>query len=442
MFKSFLFPIALLVTLGLGLAPISCVDKDFDQPPAGGNDPNLPVNATIAQVKALHTLGAYEAITNDWIISALVVSDDQAGNFYKQLEIQDTSGGIEIRIDISDLHNLYPVGRKVYVKLKGLWLGDYNGLIQLGAGVGTSTTGNPELIRIPESIASQYIITATYGNTVTPKVVTIDQLSLDQVSTLIQLDNVEFIVADAGVAYADAVLQITINRQVEDCAHQKLIVRNSGFATFASQLTPVGAGSIVGILSVFNTDYQLMIRDLKDVDMNGDRCGTGPGGNDINESFTAIADNADVVLDGWANVAVKGTRLWRGKVFSGNHYAQATAFNDSAPEMEAWLITPPIYLDVPKKITFESAYAFLVQDGLTVWISSNFNGINVTSATWTQLFPTIAKMSDAENTFIPSGNIDLSGYSGPVRIGFKYVGNGPGGQTSTFRVDNVKVEKL
>ncbi|HXR81414.1 MAG TPA: choice-of-anchor J domain-containing protein, partial [Saprospiraceae bacterium] len=125
-----------------------------------------------------------------------------------------------------------------------------------------------------------------------------------------------------------------------------------------------------------------------------------------------------------------------------NHYAQATSFQDVAVEMESWLITPSIVLDVPKKITFESAYAFLVQNGLTIWISSDFNGTNVGTATWTQLFPTIASAANPENTFIPSGNIDLSGFTGPVRIGFKYVGSGPGGQTSTFRIDNVKVEKL
>ncbi len=147
-------------------------------------------------------------------------------------------------------------------------------------------------------------------------------------------------------------------------------------------------------------------------------------------------------MEGWANIAVKGTRLWRSKIFSGNVYAQATAHLDAAAEMESWLITPTITLDVAKKITFESAYAFFVHDGLTVWISSNFNGTNVAGATWQQLSPTLAMSSDAQHAFIPSGNIDLSGFSGPVRIGFKYVGSGPGGQTTTFRIDNVKVEKL
>jgi hypothetical protein len=616
----------------------SCTDLEYDNPPVGGADPNLPVNATIAQLKAKHTLGQYEEITEDLTVAALVVSNDEAGNFFKQLEVQDSSGGIEMRIDVTDLHAQYPVGRKIYIKAKGLWLGDYNGLIQLGAGLGTDASGKPELIRIPESILANYVKIATYGNPVVPKVKTIDQVSYDDVSTLIQLNDVQFITSDTGVTYADAVLQQTLNLDIEDCSRTRIIVRTSGYSTFANELTPSGGGSIVGVLSIFGATYQLMIRDLNDVSMNGPRCavnqfttsslrqlfaqgtttvpggtltgtvisdynslsvtgrnlylqdatggivlrytanhtfnlgdqisvdvsggtmgefngllqidgldngatsvvshtgdvtprnatvlevlnnaqawestlvkiskavltdntiysgsvtvtdktgsmvlftrsqstfanealptdtvsvtailsdfnapqliirnssdvtgGGSSGGTDIDESFTSIADNADVILPGWANIAVKGTRLWRGKVFSGNHYAQATSFQDVATDMESWLITPPIVLDVAKKITFESAYAFLVQDGLTIWISSDFDGANVTGATWTQLHPTVASSTDPENTFIPSGIIDLSSYTGPVRVGFKYVGSGPGGQTSTFRVDNVKVEKL
>lgn len=631
------FPLIVLSAIVLFL-PIACVDLDYDQPPAGGQDPNLPVNTTIAELKALHTLGQYEEITNNAILSALVISNDEAGNFFKQLVIQDATGGIEIRIEVTDLHNKYPVGRKVYLRAKGLWLGDYNGLIQLGAGVGTDDQGDPELIRLPESLADQFIITATYGNTVTPKVVTLDQITLADVSTLVQLDGVQFINADAGVTYADAVLQLSINREIEDCSRRRLIVRNSGFATFASALTPTGGGSIVGILGVFREDYQLMIRDLADVNMAGDRCasnlfstaslqqmfaqgtttvpggsvrgvvisdynsqsvtgrnlyiqdatggivlrftanhsfalgdeinvdvsggilgefngllqvdgldaaggsvvshpgdvtprdatvlevltnaqawestlvkisnatltdntifngsvtvsdGTGSmvlftrsqstfannalptgtvaitaivsefnapqliirnatdvtgggtgGGEDIDESFTSIDNNIDINLSGWANIAVKGTRLWRAQVFSGNHYAQATAFNDVAAEMESWLITPPIMLDVAKKITFESAKAFWTHDGLSVWISSDFNGTDVTGATWTPLNPTLAQMADTDHAFIPSGNVDLSSFTGTVRIGFKYVGSGPGGQTTSCRIDNVKVEKI
>jgi len=620
------------------LSLAACVDEDFDAPPAGGQDPNLTVTTTIAELKSRHTTGQYEEITDDAVIAALVVSNDREGNFYKQLVIQDETGGIELRIDVTDLHAMYPVGRKVYLKARGLWLGDYNGLVQLGIGVGTGSSGSPELTRIPQTLLTNYLVQATYGNSVNPKEVTIDQLSPGMVSTLITLKDVQFVAADSAETWADPVLELSVNREVEDCARRRLVVRTSGFCTFAADLTPTGGGSITGVLGVFQGTYQLVIRDLEDVAMEGDRCmgmgvvtiaslqnqfasgttsitggtirgtvisdvstanvtgrnayvqdasggivvrfsanhsftlgsqldidvtggtlgefngllqvdgidlaaagvsgqpgdvtpreatvaevlanaqawestlvrikdvvfgdntvyngsvtvtdatgsmvmftrsqasfantalptetvtltaivsefnapqliirnlndvsGGGTGSTDLNESFDAGANNTDITFTGWANIAVKGTRLWRTQVFSGNHYAQATAFNDTAEEMEAWLITPPIELDVPKKVSFESAYGFYVHDGLSVWIATDFDGTNVATANWQPLGGTLAQSTDTEHAFIPSGDVDLSSFSGTVRIGFKYVGSGPGGQTTSWRVDNIKVEKL
>jgi hypothetical protein len=52
------FPAMLLLALVM-LLPAACVDEDFDAPPPGGEDPNLTVNASIADLKAMHTLGQY-----------------------------------------------------------------------------------------------------------------------------------------------------------------------------------------------------------------------------------------------------------------------------------------------------------------------------------------------------------------------------------------------
>lgn len=427
--RSFPFTFLLLITL-FSVSPMACVDLDFDQPPAGGFDPNIPVTTTIAELKSRHVLGKNEEITDDVVLGAVVISDDATGNFFKQLVIQDATGGIEIRVDMTGLGLQYAVGRKVYVKAKGLWLGDYNGLTQLGAGVDASG-----LLRIPSTLVTQYIISATYGNAVVPAVKTIDGLTLSDVSTLVKFENVQFISAHVGLKYAEASLLGNLN--LEDCARKRIIIRSSSFASFANDLTPGGNGTVVGVLGIFGSDYQLTIRDLNDLSLTGDRCTVV-----IDESFDNVGNNSNVDSPEWSNIAVKGTRLWQGKIFMNNHYAQATAFGDTSPEMETWLITPAITTTVPKKITFETAKSFYVQDGLSVWISSNFNGTDVSGATWTQLFPTLANAGSADNTFVPSGDVNLTGIPGPVRIGFRYVGSGPNGQTGTFRVDNVKVTNL
>ena len=244
-------------------------------------------------------------------------------------------------------------------------------------------------------------------------------------STLVRLTDVTLTSDDGNFAG---------NITVTDATGSMLLFTRDA-STFAGNAHPVGPVTLIAIISEFNAP-QLIMRNASDV------TGGGTGSETINESFDAIANDADVNLPGWKNIAVKGTRLWRGKVFMGNHYAQATAFGDTQPEMEAWLITPEITLDEPMKLTFESAYAFWTHQGLTVWISSNFDGTNVTSATWTQLNPVLAQSTDTEHAFIPSGVVDLSSFSGTVHIGFKYEGTGPGSLTTSSRLDNIKVEKL
>ncbi|HZH70218.1 MAG TPA: choice-of-anchor J domain-containing protein, partial [Flavobacteriaceae bacterium] len=65
----------------------------------------------------------------------------------------------------------------------------------------------------------------------------------------------------------------------------------------------------------------------------------------------------------------------------------------------------------------------------------------VENADWTQLSATIATgtSNGYANNFTPSGNVDLSAYTGQiVHIGFRYTGSS-NGITTTYQVDNVTV---
>jgi len=128
------------------------------------------------------------------------------------------------------------------------------------------------------------------------------------------------------------------------------------------------------------------------------------------------------------------------RFFQDENFLQATAFNDNAPDMEAWMITPEVDASTPKTLTFESAHSFYVHDGLTVWAATDYDGSNAATANWVQLSAYIAQSGDPENEFQPSGDVDLSTFSGMIHIGFKYVGSGPSGLTTSWRIDNVKVE--
>ena len=363
--------------------------------------------------------------------------------------LQDSTGGLSINIDQSNYYTTYKIGRRVFVKCYGLYIGEYAKLIQLGSGV--DNTGS--LTRIASTLISKYLLPGSYYHYVTPRTIHIGDITaanLDSYintyqNTLIKIDTTEF--AEQDTTFADGPLKQDRNLTIKDCNGGSIIIRSSGYSNFATVKVPTGNGSTVAVLQIYNSsganqlsDLQIKIRDLTDLTLTGLRCDQMPVPvlDALNEDFESQASNVDIGLSGWKNIAVDGNRKWQGKYFAPNTYAQATAFGSGLPNMETWLITPHLNLSIADTLTFESAQAFWAHDGLTVWISTNFDGTNVSAATWTQLPCTLAGSSNANYVFVSSGIVPLTSFSGVGYIGFKYVGNSTS-QTTTYQIDNVIV---
>ncbi|MEY3249790.1 MAG: hypothetical protein RL742_1833 [Bacteroidota bacterium] len=436
--------LSLILFLTVGLF-VGCVKQEFDQPdPCGDGVVNISANTTIKALKALRvTPGGYDKITEDLIIAGTVVMDDRSGNYYKSLVIQDSTGGIEVRFNDGFLSTQFPVGRTLYIRCKDLYLGEYSDLIQLTGGL-IEEGGAISDVGLTDYQVRTKIVKDGICDIVAPvgKIVRIADITDDLISTLITLENVEFIKADTSKTYADPVTQNSLNRTFRDCQGQQMLLRTSGYADFAAALTPRGNGTITGVLGIYNGTYQLYIRDLNDVQMAGDRCGSaGPNGfANLEETFTGTTNNTDIDLAGWINVALAGNRIWRGAFFSGNRFASATAFNSSLANMETWLITPALDLRAPKTLTFETSSGYYRHDGLTVLVSTNFDGQNIAAATWTELsFAKPVADPNGYSNFAPSGNIALPVAGTKGYVAFKYTGNTTT-NTTTWRIDNVKVQ--
>ncbi len=443
--KIWLAPV--LFTALLSLAVGACVKQDFDEPPVGGSVVNITPNITIKALKALHVTPdeGFDYIPDSLVVGGVVVMDDRSGNYYKTLVIQDATGGIEVKFNDGYLYNQFPVGRQIYINCKGMYLTDYAGLTQLVGSV-VEENGQKRSIGLTEAQVRTSVKKGTLGNAPTPKVVSIGDFNEDMLSTLIQLEDVEFTKADTAKTYADPVTKNSLNRTLEDCSGLLTLVRTSGYADFAGALTPGKKGTFTGVLGVYNGDYQLYMRDLNDVKMDSLRCGAidpnGPGLSVLDEKFDATSSNVDIDLAGWQNIAVQGTRYWRGSSFSGNKFASATAFGTTNPDPinETWLISPPLDLKTQKTLTFTSSSGYYKHDGLTVWVSTNFNGSNFASATWTELsFAKPTPNTSGYTDFVPSGNIALPVFNGKGFVAFKYVGDKTT-NTTTWRFDDVKVQ--
>jgi hypothetical protein len=267
---------ALMLAVGVGFAAVGCVDHTFDEPPVA-DLPGLSGNATIADIKALYTGSGDVQITEDWIIDGVVAADDQSGNFYQQIIVQDSTGGLAVRMATTGLFNKFPAGSQVFIRAKGLYISDYNGFPQLNGSPGEA---------LAELLIPQYVIAGQPDKGITPVQVTLAELNnparfQQLLSTLVEIKDVQFADASAGVPYADAVNRLSVNRTAEDCIGNSIIVRTSGYADFAASVTPEGKGNLIAVLSLFRTDKQLLVRNTADVNLAGPRCGTGGQGGEL-----------------------------------------------------------------------------------------------------------------------------------------------------------------
>lgn len=158
----------------------------------------------------------------------------------------------------------------------------------------------------------------------------------------------------------------------------------------------------------------------------------------LNEDFETQTNNFNITINGWSNVNVSGARHWIGYLNSGNLFAKVSAYLSFAPVMETWLVTPKLNLAVADTLTFRTQQGYWVHDGLTVWFSNDYNGSNISAATWWQITCPVATLATGQFVWLNSGDIPLSAFSGSGYVGFKYVGGDPG-LTTEFDVDDVVV---
>lgn len=267
------------------LFAVSC-KKTFTDPPIIGA-PDIVANISIKDVKTRYTAGPPVLITDDVVIEGIVSGDDRSGNYYQQIAIQDPTGGVLLRLAGNNLFNNYPVGRQVFVKLKGLYLGQYNGTLQFGGGVDTPYINQGGVTLLAVNLQDQHLIKGALNQPLVPQVVTVSQLTTSlqdkYVSTLIKLEGFEFASGELGKNYADD--NQSGNRIIQGCTSpstNKITLRTSNYSNFATLPVAQGNGDIIGIYSFFGSTKQFTIRDTTDVRFYGPRCPTNAGGGSIN----------------------------------------------------------------------------------------------------------------------------------------------------------------
>lgn len=165
----------------------------------------------------------------------------------------------------------------------------------------------------------------------------------------------------------------------------------------------------------------------------------------VNEKFEVGNDNTVLVTEGWTNFAEVGTAVWKIQRYSSNGYAEFNTYQSGNASNVGWLISPAVTLAAgnDKKFSFTAAQAYVTNanNKLEVFLSTNFDGTNVTAATWEPLTVTVPNNTSEFFEFIPSGQVDLSGYTGQIHVAFKVTGSGTNTQLDgLYQIDNVVID--
>lgn len=415
----------LALTLG------SCMGDGYADPdqtvkvpaaPYGNNSLREKNVISIADLKTqfatiINSDNGYKQIEKDMMIKAVVTGNDVSGNIYNQVSVQDASGAIIIAINGSGLSGYLPVGQEILVNLKGLYIGSYKKLPQIG-GVNTKLSdGSLGMGKIERAIWNEHFKILNPGeadaSTVVPEEFDLTKLTdaayMDaNVGKLMTLKKVKFASANGTNVWApddtNTSLELIDAETGKKISSSNLVVRNSGYSKFANEVVPKGVFDITGIFTRYNNTWQIVLRstdDLKSVVLAY-----------LSEPFDASQGNFTI-----DNIKLADGVEFVWKWASAAYGMKASGYvNGSKQELQSRLKSPAIDLKSAKsaKLMFDQAINFAsdMKQECKVQISTD-------GKTWTDLdvqgYPT-------ENswTFV-SSTADLTKYCGKtIYIGFLY----------------------
>src|SRR5690606_18848027 len=367
--------------------------------------------------------------------------------------------GIRLDINVASLSDTYEFGRKVYVKLNGLTIGESNGVLTLAKGEDQS------LEQIQAFEYRNIVIRTDEVASITPKITTLEHLTGADENTLIQLDNMQLNRFELGATFAgEAIDEFDGFRVLESCdSGISIFLQTSTFADFKSLIVSQNKGSIVGIFSRdYGDDFNVMIiNSAVDINFNTPErcdplelnCGLASAMGSENlfyDNFESQKNNQLIVSNGWTNYMEAGSVGWEAYSSTATNASlgRSARFNSASSGDDSnigWLITPAINLDAQEGETlrFKTSNSLADSSYLEVLYSLDWDGTqaNITTATWGVLSAAyVVKDTDSFVPWFNSGSVDLSCATGTMHIAFKYTGGGQENFDGVYELDDISID--
>ena len=444
-----------------------CVNDTYDTPEFGNCvDPGLTKTKTIADIYsgAINpTIDPTTGVPNtptytaDDIIEGYVVSSDEGGNFYKSFYVQaiDGSKGYNLSVDEVNMYTKnFQTGTKVFLKLKGLAYANPSSFAR-GLIFGAPPTEQYAVNRLPTLEYPKHLIPScdAVSEEAIVRKITLAQVSDTYLNTLVEFDDVQFTGESAGETF-DLVRSDDFDSStfITQTGTSNLTVRTSRFANFSAFKISKNRGKIRGVLTRYNSTYQIILRTERDVKMENTRIDYHLPivGNNIQylptftENFESYATSTTgSIYPKYVNDAFKGGKYWNVASFSSNKYIQMSSFNSGGTNMV--YLAMPIAFTPGKKLSFKTKDGFYNGPVLKVYYSKDYTpGADFSKATLVDITSSFSIAEGTETGY--ASNFTNSGfYTIPASVTgngffiFEYNTAGRAQVTSTIQIDDITV---
>ena len=241
--------------LGIAALLAGCYDASFGEKTTPA--PAVPATTTLGELRELFA-GQTFVVANDLAVVGRVTTSDRAENFYRTFCIEADGAAMEIMAGLDHLHNDYPEGCTVTVRLQGRALGESRGVLQLGSKP-VVESGYPT-----DYLASRAALDATVIRhdeplqAVVPTRRSLGELTPAMCGTLIRIEGLHYAPEALAAANWAGYCRFT------DDAGAEIYTYVRTYARFADAEVPVGRCALTGMLQYDGSRYLLKLRDEND----------------------------------------------------------------------------------------------------------------------------------------------------------------------------------
>lgn len=262
----------------------SCMNGDWAEPDFNGGAPygnNDLVEQNVITIKDLITkydkvffssTDQNKLVDEDIMIKGRITGNDIGGNIYKQVVLQDSTAAIIVAINEGGLNGYLAEGAEILVDLKGLYIGGYRKMPEIGAPYNGNSIG-----RMQKDIWAKHF--KIVGNPDTTVIKAIDfntikatKLMDDNCGKLVTLKDVTFKQADGKATFSTgSTVGNAVNQELDGYA-STVVIRTSTYADFAAMTLPYDSeakkklkADITGIATRYNSTWQILIRKTSDI---------------------------------------------------------------------------------------------------------------------------------------------------------------------------------